>query len=70
MSEPPAASQVQGRYESGPVLRKALTLYLDDRVDRQQVGQLVKAMCSLNGITFVAIELHGAAAPDPSTEEA
>lgn len=47
--------------EYGPLqeLRPGVTLYLPPDVDREQVGRLVKAMCSLNGIT-VAIELHPA----------
>lgn len=38
-------------------LRAAVTLYLLDDADRQQVARLVKAMCRLKGIT-VAIEIH------------
>lgn len=37
-------------------LRPGVVLYLPDHIDRENVGRLVKAMCSLNGIP-VAIEL-------------
>ena len=42
-----------------PDLLQAITLYLPPDTDRDEVARLIKAMCSLNGVT-VAIEIHAA----------